>query len=393
MASPSRSTPQIFISHSHEDNDFALKLARDLRDELGDDKAVWIDKAGGLRAGDDWLREIIEQITTRYIFIVVLSSDAVIAEWVKFEFTLALNQQLRSTKTILPIRYTLNTFDVPLRLSGLQEIDFRPPRPYDDALTELLARCLEVQPTPTISRRAFIMITASTIAVIALPGVLSIGGFLQDRFLSTDAPQTSLSTLPLLYQADWSQGLAGWDSPGFTTGNLICTPNTAHKGWLLCDGTTISDPGYGSRSSMFAPFLPATANYAVEVEMQVIDVHSQTACNFGILVRWLLGPFGTQGGYVLGIGGFGALTTPFFEQVVEQNSTTKPERNASGEGYMPGTSWHRYRVEAKNNTIALYIDNQKIFVEKNGVFSEAGQVGLLCSGCRLNVRNFKVIGL
>ena len=48
--------PRIFISHSTKDNDFGLRLARDLRQVISDQDAVWLDALGGLQGGDIWCR-------------------------------------------------------------------------------------------------------------------------------------------------------------------------------------------------------------------------------------------------------------------------------------------------------------------------------------------------
>ena len=38
---------RVFISHSHADNDFGVRLAEDLRRALGDEQSVWYDVSGG----------------------------------------------------------------------------------------------------------------------------------------------------------------------------------------------------------------------------------------------------------------------------------------------------------------------------------------------------------
>jgi ribonuclease BN (tRNA processing enzyme) len=63
--------PRIFISHSHKDNAFGLHLVKDLRAQMGED-AIWYDISGGLRGGDEWWNTIVQEITSRDIFIVVL---------------------------------------------------------------------------------------------------------------------------------------------------------------------------------------------------------------------------------------------------------------------------------------------------------------------------------
>src|SRR5437588_9105012 len=89
MTSPIHASPRIFISHSHQDNDFGVKLAQDLRVAIGDETAVWYDSTGGLRGGDAWWRKIMQEIKTSHVFLVVLSPDAVNSLWVNSEIDLA----------------------------------------------------------------------------------------------------------------------------------------------------------------------------------------------------------------------------------------------------------------------------------------------------------------
>src|SRR5579859_2291155 len=98
--------PRIFVSHSHEDNAFGIKLVEDLRRALGSDDAVWYDARGGLKGGDDWWSKIVDELTTRPIFIVVLSPAALASKWVLTEFTLAFKQwHDPAGKFIIPVLY------------------------------------------------------------------------------------------------------------------------------------------------------------------------------------------------------------------------------------------------------------------------------------------------
>ena len=100
------STRRVFVSHSHQDQDFCLRLITDLRHDLGGDDTVWYDANGGLHAGDAWWRTIVQEIAAREVFIVALSPAAVASKWVEDEIDLAW-QQKNSTvgKTIIPIIY------------------------------------------------------------------------------------------------------------------------------------------------------------------------------------------------------------------------------------------------------------------------------------------------
>lgn len=68
--------PHIFVSHSHLDNDFGTQLAQDLRRVLNDENAVFYDVLGGLHGGERWWEKIVEELTARDVFILVLSPDA-----------------------------------------------------------------------------------------------------------------------------------------------------------------------------------------------------------------------------------------------------------------------------------------------------------------------------
>jgi hypothetical protein len=88
MPEPAR----IFVSHSHQDNAFSVRLVEKLRAALGGDApAVWYDVSGGLHGGDEWWRRIVDEITARPIFLMTLSPDAVDSYWVMREYGIANN--------------------------------------------------------------------------------------------------------------------------------------------------------------------------------------------------------------------------------------------------------------------------------------------------------------
>lgn len=137
MSDRASSARQIFISHSSENNAFGVQLTQDLRRVLGDDNAVWYDVHGGLHGGDIWWPKIIEEITSRPVFIVILSSHAMASPWVQAEINLAWRQMLSPRKKhIIPILY--ETCEVRPDLDTLQIISFLPPKSYDTSFNELL---------------------------------------------------------------------------------------------------------------------------------------------------------------------------------------------------------------------------------------------------------------
>jgi len=129
--------PRIFTAHSHEDNDFGAKLVQDLRRVLGEDTSVWYDTAGGLRGGDSWWRKIVEELTSRNFFIVILSPDAMASKWVDAEIDLAWRQNSSEDgRRIIPVLY--RQCKIRDDLATLQVISFLPPKTYDAAFNELL---------------------------------------------------------------------------------------------------------------------------------------------------------------------------------------------------------------------------------------------------------------
>jgi len=89
MTSPGH---RIFVSHSHLDNDFGTRLSQDLRRVLNDEKAVFYD-LGGLHGGEIWWEKIVEELTGRNVFLLVLSPDAMNSLWVRREINTKLHSK------------------------------------------------------------------------------------------------------------------------------------------------------------------------------------------------------------------------------------------------------------------------------------------------------------
>jgi formylglycine-generating enzyme required for sulfatase activity len=139
MGAPDAPLRRIFVSHSHEDNDFGVRPVGGLRAALGgDETAVWYDVSGGLHGGDEWWRKIVAEITARPIFIVILSPAAMASGYVQTEFDLAFKQKHSPAgKQIIPILYQPCQPREDMTL--LQMVSFLEPKPYEQALGELLA--------------------------------------------------------------------------------------------------------------------------------------------------------------------------------------------------------------------------------------------------------------
>lgn len=124
----------IFVSWSasSEDAPFCEKIVRDLRSSLGEPSLVWYDLSGD----EEWSL-VIQELTARPLFLVVLSPDATVSKRVEAEFDLAWKQsQSEAEKAIIPILYRPTTTRPDLEL--LQQVSFVPPISYDVAFAHLL---------------------------------------------------------------------------------------------------------------------------------------------------------------------------------------------------------------------------------------------------------------
>jgi len=128
-------TPTAFVCYSHEDREFALRLANDLR---ANGAQIWMDKLD-IRAGQNWDTEVEKAVDQCARMIVVLSPDAVGSEQVKNEFMAA----IKAGKEVIPVFF--RECRVPLQLGRRHYADFR--SNYAVGLEELLAS-LGSEPEP-----------------------------------------------------------------------------------------------------------------------------------------------------------------------------------------------------------------------------------------------------
>src|SRR5688572_4679358 len=114
MIAPSNEQPTVFVSYARSDSQFALKLARDLR-EAGVN--LWIDQFN-IPIGARWDRSVEAALNACPSFLVILSPLAVDSENVMDELSFALSKN----KKIVPVLY--QNCAIPLRLTRFQYIDF-----------------------------------------------------------------------------------------------------------------------------------------------------------------------------------------------------------------------------------------------------------------------------
>ncbi|HRQ23516.1 MAG TPA: TIR domain-containing protein, partial [Anaerolineales bacterium] len=175
---------KIFISYSRKDIDFARKLAGDLEKA---DYDVWWDITD-LRGGDDWVKTLPAAIASSSQFIIILTPNSVESEWVRKEYTQALNLR----KKIVPIMFEM--CDVPFALNTINYVNFMSGE-YEDQFENLLkALGFRGEPpkvTPYERAKGLIPPALRKFAIPIILGILLLLAFV---FLSAPKPPPDMPT-------------------------------------------------------------------------------------------------------------------------------------------------------------------------------------------------------
>ena len=123
----------IFLSHSHEDNRFARRLAHDL---ITAGVTVWLDEAE-LGPGDSVIEKIGEAIDATDFLGVLLSRHSVQSEWVRREVEIALTEEIAG-RIVKVVPILVGDCEIPPFLRARIYADFREPANYELQLSRLI---------------------------------------------------------------------------------------------------------------------------------------------------------------------------------------------------------------------------------------------------------------
>ncbi len=126
-----RGLRQVFISHAHQDANFAHRLAKDLQKHGW---RVWI-APDSIRPGEKWGEAIDRGLSESGIFIAVLTPASVQSRWVKNETYVAIELESKGHIRFVPL--DVERCDVPGLWSVYQRVSFL--GGYADGLKSLLA--------------------------------------------------------------------------------------------------------------------------------------------------------------------------------------------------------------------------------------------------------------
>ena len=195
-------------------------------------------------------------------------------------------------------------------------------------------------------------------------------------------PKPTLTTIPqgtILYQADWSRGMSDWH---------------ASQGWTVVQGqlqgASLSD------ASIMLPYHPTVANYAIEVRVQIVRVLQNISNSFYIFANKMPGKDGYKAGVITLTQRTPQLPPPGFAQIAVNSIAVSaiPGQQFQQVDYVPGSSWHTYRVEVQGNQAVLLIDGSQ--VSSSTSTEEAisnGPIGLSTTGLELRVSSLSVVAL
>ena len=200
---------------------------------------------------------------------------------------------------------------------------------------------------------------------------------------ATEYPSPTPTRLPagiVLYQADWSHGLVGWQGT---------------QGWKVVQGQLETD---SSGSATFTiPYQLSVSDYALEIRLLIVRLLSQNGgSSFTIFATRAPGKDGFQAGASNLVD---SVTRPFGSHPQSQVFLDPYGDAAPNTGlpvaYYPGSGWHTYRVEVKGNEVRLLADGVQIgntSSEQTDVLSN-GPLGLSSELVILRVSSVRILTL
>jgi hypothetical protein len=182
----------------------------------------------------------------------------------------------------------------------------------------------------------------------------------------------------VLYRADWSHGLVGWQ---------------ASEGWKVINGALQSDGR--NKLSITIPYQPTVPNYAVEFQLQIMDVPE----NGGFLTL-SADPAPGRDGYAASISGLlkpGPRTSGLAPQLL---TLIDPENHMDTEDaqvrdYEPGPAEKTYRVEVSGPHLAFVIDDARLSqaVSTKTDTLSPGPIRFTCGRVVLRLSGLRIIAL
>jgi Domain of Unknown Function (DUF1080) len=195
----------------------------------------------------------------------------------------------------------------------------------------------------------------------------------------TPSPTQSVPSGTVLYQSDWSQGLASWGGSA---------------GWTIVNGMPQSD--LRANNALTVPYTPVVSNYAIEFRIQIVSV--PTNGGFFILKA---SKTPVKNGYVAGIlnllssAPHSEFANPQIQIYLDPPDISQEETTARPSDYEPGDIWHTYRVEVNGPQARFLADGFGKGTVTSSQTSELsnGPLQLISSGAVVRLSNVTITAL
>lgn len=188
---------------------------------------------------------------------------------------------------------------------------------------------------------------------------------------------TPLPSGTVLYQSNWSQGLAAWGNP---------------TGWKIVNGMAQSN--LSDNNALNVPYLPVVPNYAIEVRFQIVSVPTDGGF-FTVTAEQHPGKDGYDAGILnlLSPASHNEFANPQVQVYLEpMDDMSAPMAPAD---YEPGTTWNTLRIQVQGGNVRMLINGSgkgaATSVQYN-VLSN-GPLQVISSGAVINVSDIRVMTL
>ncbi len=186
----------------------------------------------------------------------------------------------------------------------------------------------------------YMLRTLSLVALVLTLVGCSSGGA-QTRAAPAATPTPTHPSIPsgtVLYQADWSHGVAAFGNP---------------PGWKVVNGMLQSD--LSDSNTLTLPYISADPNYVIEVRFQIVSVPKDGGY-FVVNADRKKGKDGYNAGILnlLGPAAHNEFANPQV-QVFLIPADDMDSRMVTSD-YEPGATWHTYRIEVQGSEVSFKIN-------------------------------------
>lgn len=209
---PNRKLNQIFLSHAHQDSDFAHRLAADLCQHGYD---IWI-APDSIRPGEQWVTAINRGLAESGIFLLALTPDAARSRWVSFETDAAIHLERLGSIQFFPL--DLKPTPAPPLLATYHWVSFR-----DDYKTGLEMLLQALQPQKVAQLAQFYQLLQQYIGVSSWSAAQEVAHQIQEQYpdyretnelaaLAQERQARQVKTEQLYQRLQTAVAAADWDT-------------------------------------------------------------------------------------------------------------------------------------------------------------------------------------